>query len=219
MSRELPLKKLVLVPAVLTLAVTLVRLLGELMGGSQLLFNRDAGGPMALVGIVWLIPVFGFYFGWRLAAEGFDSVSPWRTVGVSLLVFALIVALMTILQNSFEVGMPPAIWFANAYSIGIILVARLGWKELWKTLLVYGYAARIPVAVIMLFAILGDWGTHYDVPPRPEFPAMNALARYFLIGFLPQLIFWIGFTLVVGGLFGGFGQALARLLRRPAQAS
>ena len=51
--------KLILVPAVITLAVTLLRLVGELQGWSPALFNREGGGRGALVGIVWLIPVLG----------------------------------------------------------------------------------------------------------------------------------------------------------------
>ncbi len=66
----------------------------------------------------------------------------------------------------------------------------------------------------MFIAILGDWGTHYDVTPVPEFPEMSVLAKFFLIGLLPQLTTWIAFTLVIGGLCGGLGQALALLAER-----
>ena len=51
--------KLILVPAVITLAVTLLRLVGELQGWSPALFNREGRGRGALVGIVCLIPVLG----------------------------------------------------------------------------------------------------------------------------------------------------------------
>ena len=62
--------RLVLVPAVITLAVTLLRLVGELQNWSSTLFNREAGGGGALIGIVWLVPIFGVYFALRLAREG-----------------------------------------------------------------------------------------------------------------------------------------------------
>ena len=61
-SSKLSLTRLVLVPAILTLAVTLLRVAGELLQWSPKLFNRDAGGGGALVGIVLLIPIFGMYF-------------------------------------------------------------------------------------------------------------------------------------------------------------
>jgi hypothetical protein len=58
---DLPLRSLILVPAIITLAVTLLRLAGELLRWSPTFFNREAGGPGAIVGIVWLVPVFGIY--------------------------------------------------------------------------------------------------------------------------------------------------------------
>src|SRR5881409_1708216 len=43
--------RLVRVPALITLGVTLLRLIGELQGWSPALFSRQAGGGGALVGI------------------------------------------------------------------------------------------------------------------------------------------------------------------------
>ena len=60
--------RLILVAAVITLAVTLLRLVGELQQWSSALFNREPGGGGAIVGIVWLVPVFGIYF--RAQARG-----------------------------------------------------------------------------------------------------------------------------------------------------
>ena len=73
----------------------------------------------------------------------------------------------------------------------------------------YGLAARIPVVLVMLAAILGNWGTHYDVPPSPEFPAMAPLAKWFAIGVLPQMSVWIWFTVAVGSLVGIVAGAIA----------
>src|SRR5260370_38288123 len=53
------LKPLILVPAVITLAITLLRLTGEGLEWSPPFFGREAGGAMAIVGIVWLVPVLG----------------------------------------------------------------------------------------------------------------------------------------------------------------
>ena len=72
--------RLILVPALITLAVTLVRLAGELSRWSPSLFNREPGGPGALVGIVWLIPVFGIYFALRLARAGEKPTGVGRTL-------------------------------------------------------------------------------------------------------------------------------------------
>ncbi len=65
--------KLVLWPAAVTLAVTVLRVAGELLDWTPVLFNRAVGGAGALVGIVWLIPVFGIHFGYRLAAQAEGS--------------------------------------------------------------------------------------------------------------------------------------------------
>jgi len=57
---------LIIVPAVITLAVTLLRLTGELMDWSPVLFSKSAGGGGAIIGIAWLVPIFGFYFARQL---------------------------------------------------------------------------------------------------------------------------------------------------------
>ena len=62
----------------------------------------------------------------------------------------------------------------------------------------------------MLAAILGDWGTHYDVPPPGDFPAMSPLAKWFFIGAVPQLTVWILFTVVIGSLSGGIAATFLR---------
>src|SRR5262245_60615924 len=64
---EVDIKRLITVPAIITLAVTLLRLVGEFMNLPSWLANKDAGGPGALIGIAWLAPVFGVYFAMKLA--------------------------------------------------------------------------------------------------------------------------------------------------------
>jgi hypothetical protein len=59
----------------------------------------------------------------------------------------------------------------------------------------------------MLMAMLGDWGTHYELGP-PGYPEMGFLSKYILIALFPQMTFWIMFTMVVGTLFGGIAAAL-----------
>src|SRR5882672_12650128 len=81
--------QLILVPALITLAVTLIRLVGELSRWSPSLFNRNPGGPGALVGIVWLIPVFGVLFALRLAADGQGPPSLAKAFGWTVLAVAV----------------------------------------------------------------------------------------------------------------------------------
>jgi hypothetical protein len=201
--------RLILVPAAITLAVTLLRLVGELQNWSSTLFNRDAGGGGALIGIVWLVPIFGIYFALKLAGQGEGPGAVGRGIGLVLVAFVLLPASAFVGQSA---GMDPngipILLFFVVVAIVATVIAMKAWPELWRVLLAYGLAARIPVAVVMLVAILGDWGTHYDVPPSPEFPAMAPLAKWFWIGFLPQMTVWIAFTVIVGMLFGLIAAAI-----------
>src|SRR3990170_4153445 len=87
---RIPIRDLILVPAVITLVITLLRLVGELMRWSETLFNRSAGGGLAIVGIVWLVPVFGVYFALKLAAMG-ERPRLGQAIGLSAL--GLLIAL------------------------------------------------------------------------------------------------------------------------------
>ncbi|MDE2660247.1 MAG: hypothetical protein OXI45_08555 [Acidobacteriota bacterium] len=139
---------LVRTPVLITLAVTAVRLLGALGGLPDVLVNREAGGAGAIIGIVWLSPIFAVWFGRRHASAG-------------------------------ETG----------------FVAAL------RTNFVYGLGARIPVILIMLFATLGDWGTHYDAYPPDMEATMGLMGQWFWGGFVPQVLFWLVFwTTLLGGL-------------------
>lgn len=206
-ERAVPVKDLVLVPSLITLAITLLRLVGELQNWSPALFSKAPGGGASLVGVSWLIVVFGFYFGWRLARAGHAPASPLKVAGLSLLV-VLAVGLV-----SFAAGTVSQNVFFGVFILGSLaalwLTAGL-WPALWKTLLVYAFAARIPVVLVMLAAILGNWGTHYDVPP-PNFPdTYTPLVKWFLIGLVPQMTIWIYMTVLGGLFFGGLAAALAR---------
>jgi len=202
--------RLILVPAVITLVVTLLRLVGELQNWSSSLFNREAGGGGAVVGIVWLVPIFGIYFALRLVREGTGP-------GKLLRAFGLVIVAMVVLPASGAAagaagldpfGIPTLVIVAVA-SVVAIVVAFVAWPELGRVLIAYGLAARIPVAIVMLIAIFANWGTHYDVPPTPDFPEMAPLVKWFWIGFLPQMTVWIAFTVVVGMLFGLVAVAIA----------
>ena len=217
MSQETSPGKLILVPAVITFGVTLLRLVGELQGWSPALFNREAGGGGALVGISWLVPIFGAWFGWKLAKAG---GSPGR-IGPALLIAILAFALMPGIgfgaikaANLNPQGFGAFGLFVVLAFAGLALGLR-AWPALGKVLLQYALAARVPVILVMLVAMLGNWGTHYDVPP-PNFPEMGTLAKWFAIGVLPQLSIWIWYTVVVGMIFGIAAAAVAG--RRPATA-
>jgi hypothetical protein len=90
-----------------------------------------------------------------------------------------------------------------------ILVARPGWPALWRVLLAYGLAARVPVLIVMFVSIFGGWDTHY-AKPRPDFPAMGAGGLFFWTALLPQFSIWIHLTIAGGMIFG----AIAAVVRK-----
>jgi len=98
-----------------------------------------------------------------------------------------------------------------------IAVARQGWPPLVGTLLRYGLLARLPVTVVILLGILGDWRTHYDTPP-PGLPELGVFARWLAIGVIPQLTLWMAITVVLGQLVALSVAALGRKIRQPAEA-
>jgi hypothetical protein len=208
------LRELVLWPALITLVVTLLRFVGELQGWSPKLFSREAGGAGALVGIVWLIPVFGIYFAWRLCGEGSGPASVARALSLALLAFALNTALGF---GAFSLVKSPVGQLAvfTLTSWLAILIARPAWPALWKVLLAYGLSARIPVILIMLVSIFGGLDTHY-AKPRPDFPPMGKVGLFFWTALLPQLSVWIYLTVVVGLFVGALVAAFAR--RSPDRA-
>ena len=176
--------KLILVPALITLAVTLLRLVGELQGWSPALFNRgDKAWSPALVGIVWLVPVFGAWFGWKLTRAGSGPGSLGRAFGLTLAALAVIPLAAFLAPKAGIV--PEHLWrpnvpvtesltilsvFVVVFFVGIA-IGILAWPALGRTLLAYGLAARIPIALLMLVAMLGNWGTHYDA--RPSYPSIE----------------------------------------------
>jgi hypothetical protein len=208
-DKNVALRDLILVPSVITLAVTLLRLVGELQGWSPRLFNREPGGGGALVGIAWLVFVFGAWFAWKLIDQGHFPEGAFRPLGYGVL--GLLLSLAAVFGAQ-QLGLPfvARLGIFAVASLVALVIAMRGWPALGRVLVAYGLAARIPVIIVMLVAMLGNWGTHYDAPPPdPNFPAMGVLSKWFLIGVVPQLTAWMSFTVVFGMIFGGL-VAIAR---------
>jgi len=219
-SSELNTRKLILVPAIITLIVTILRLVGELNHWAPALFSREAGGGGAIVGISWLPIIFGIYFGLKLAHSGHGPGSGWKSAGYSLLAL-VVIALAFIAATVLTGGSPVAQLVAGVVgSLLALFVLSKGWSEMYRTLLAYAFAARIPVVLVMLVAILGDWGTHYDVLPPGVPTGMAPFVKWLVIGVVPQMTFWIAFTVLVGNLFGSVAVALAgKSSKQAAQAA
>jgi hypothetical protein len=201
-------RRLIIVPALITLAVTLLRLAGELQRWSPKLFSREAGGAGAIIGIVWLVPIFAIYFALKLNRAGRGPSSRGRAIRFALAaVVTEFVFIFAVSKLSPAIGV--TIVVINVASLIPLWIAYRGWTELGKVQVAYGLAARIPVAVLMFVAMAANWGTHYELGP-PGLPQMSLVSKWVLIGLLPQLSFWIAFTAIVGLLFG----SLALLFQR-----
>ena len=215
--------RLVLWPALATLAVTLLRLVGELRGWSPEYWSRLPGGGLSSLGIVWLIPVFGFYFGWRLQALGERPSSALQAALQPPLAGLLLGAAALVLARMRAAGhMAPLSWSAwlGLWAVIAVITAAaslLAWPALARVLLAYALAARAPVAALMALAMARGWGTHYDALP-PGFPRLPLLPRWLWLGLLPQLTIWVAVTLAAGVASGTLGALASSQLARIRRA-
>jgi len=200
--------RLILVPLIMTLAITFLRLEGELHHWSSILFARSAGGAGAIVGIAWLPFIFGPYFAAKLTAAGAGPSSSGKVI-----LYAVIGLVVTMLAVASESN--PGALTGRALA-GILMIVAAGmiqfisWGTLARTLLAYGFGARVPVAIVMFYAIAGGWGTHYDALPPGYAGPTDFMGRYIAIGLVPQFIFWIAYTMIIGALAAGVYLAIAR---------
>jgi hypothetical protein len=196
--------RLILVPAIVTLAITLLRLIGELQGWSPFLFNKAPGGGFALVGISWLPIIFGPYFAWKVAVAGAGPSGMGKAFGMAGLAIVVLVLGSVVLFFGFSKRMVVVALLGGLIQLGSAFVARIGWRALGNTLLAYAFAARIPVVVVMYIAMSAKggagWGTHYDV--APGFTVTSLAQKFFELSVIPQMGLWIGYTVIFGTLFG-----------------
>jgi uncharacterized membrane protein len=207
---------LILVPSLVTLAVTMIRVAGEMLHGPELLFNRESGA----VGITWLAFLVAVYFAVRLQNAGEGPARPGRAVALTALSLGVAIGGNLLL---FPVGQGKGNGLALAGGMAICIaslyVMRAGWPAYGNAMIAYAVAARVPVAVISLAAVYGSWGTHYDTGPSDMrmYVWPNWVEKWVGIALLPQIFFWIPFTVSFCGLFGAVTAAL-RKRRAPAPA-
>ena len=85
-TNGIDIKKLITVPAIITAAVTIARLLAEFGDLPSWLANKEAGGPGAVIGIVWLVPIFAVYFATKLVGA---SGTFWKNLAKTLFYYGL----------------------------------------------------------------------------------------------------------------------------------
>jgi len=166
-----------------------------------------------LLGITWLPIPFGMYFALRLTRTPRSRPSTGRVLGASGAGVVLAWVGLYVLPPLARVPFPRVLLVMWAGMAAAAAVQWLGWPDLARVLLVYGLAARIPVVVVMLLAMRGGWGTHYDYVGIGAALAMHLWPRFLWLALFPQLVFWVGFTVVLGSLAGGLALVLDSAVR------
>lgn len=195
----------VLVAGVITLAVSLLRLYGELHGESlglpPWLVSKAAGGALSPVGIAWLVPIFGFWFGRRLAANGKRPAHAGKAILWCLLGIPVTAGVFVLAGQVFR-DSPVQAWVIGIGMPLASLAALKAWRAAWLVNLCYAVLARIPVLVIQHKAVQGGWDTHYAKGPRPDMTPEQIESALMLA----QVSFWpFAFTTIVGGVFAALG--------------
>lgn len=200
---------LVLVASFLTLLLTIVRTLGEALHWHAAWFPAAPGGAMSLIGIVWLVPVFGFLFG-RRAAQAGSRPAFLAAFAVPLLGLAAIIAAIgwigTKLQGqALYDGMSTLFCVAPA----VALLGLFVWPRVFVVTLAYGLLARAPVAVVQWLDLTQGWGTHYGMM-HPSLPADLTLDAKLWLATLAQFGLWVPFTILAGTSCAALGAATVR---------
>lgn len=201
------------VPALITLAVTVLRLVGELQHWSPKFFSTEPGGGAAVVGVSWLPIIFGPYFAVKLANAGDGPASNGKAIGLALASLPVLVLGGFLLFQGYSNGRAVLTLVGFAVMLFAALVARAGWRALGSTLIGYAFAARIPVLIVMFLAMKQGWATHYSAID-PRLASAPFWKQFVEEALLPQMLMWVGFTVVVGSIFGTVAAAVAR--RKPA---
>jgi len=191
--------RLIAVPAFISIGVTALRLVGELLHWPKPLVNSDVCGK-AILGVVWLVPIFAIYFAVKLFHGG---NAPQRFVWPMVLVISALALKLagTFLMESHGMTYAPRLSLNFIVTLIGLVLSALAWPALSKALLVYGYLSRIPIAIVQYLAMRGHWGTHYDALD-PGFPPIGFWPTFLRVSFVPNIFFMEAYTVIVGALVG-----------------
>lgn len=198
----------ILVAALITLVVTGLRVVGEIEAWDERWFSREVGGGASPIGISWLPIVFGIWFGRRLGKQGRGPSSRVRAILLPLIGFLLVPASWYVAAKVLGLSVTASMYaFCGAAWVGALL-SMAAWPALFGANLIYGVLARLPVIAVTWLAVAQGWNVHY-VKLTSDMAQMtgNELAMFLSVA---QVGFWIPYTIMVGGFFGGLWAALTR---------
>jgi hypothetical protein len=191
--------RLIAIPAVISIAVTALRLVGEVLHWPKPLVNSNVCGK-AILGVIWLVPIFGIYFAVRLFHAGDTPRRFSRPLLLAISGLALKLA-GTFVMESHGMRYAPRLSINFIVTVIGVILSAIAWPTLAKALLAYGYLSRIPVGVVQYLAMRGHWGTHYDALD-PGFPPIGFWATFLHVSFVPNIFFMEAYTVIVGALVG-----------------
>ena len=208
---------MILIPAIITLLVTVLRLVGELQGWNDQVFSNVAPGgeqKPGFMGIAYLVPIFGLWFGFKLRRSTGQPPHIGKAalrflIGAVVLIGGFMACMgleLITLPNKEAPGQPTGLMY-SIILIGVTAILLLSaWPKLAITLLLYGLMARIPIVIITYLAIDNGWDSHHV--KLPVGTVLLDEAERFTYLAMPQMTFWLIFTMLVGGLFGCLGAKL-----------
>lgn len=199
---------LVAVATFLTLVVTVVRTVGEFQGWDPRWFASDPGPMSGLFDIVWLVPVFGFLFGRRLAQAG--SQAPFvAAFFVPMFAWVCLVSVggyaVSVLEGDRLLEVAQWILYGGPL---LLLSALFAWPKAFVTNLLYAVLARLPVAMIQYLDVENGWQTHYGKLP-PRLPALGVDERQWWLAMI-ECGFWLPFTVLLASGAAAVGGATVR---------
>jgi hypothetical protein len=199
---------LLLFAAGLTLGVTVLRVVGELQGWDPRWFPSEGGGKPSPVGILWLVPVFGFLFGRRLAQAGAKPAFVASFFVPMFGVGALVAAGIWVYSHSTGPELEERARYL-AYGGGLVaLLGLFSWPRAFCVLLCYAILARAPVALVQYLDVENGWQTHYGRVP-PVLVGLESTRRLWFLT-LVQAGFWVPLTILLGGGCAAAGAATVR---------
>ena len=131
----------------------------------------------------------------------------WRDAFRMALPPALVALAVTLLRLAGELRGWSEAWFSRATS-GLVPTGAVSWPALGRVLFAYGLLSRGVVALVMFLAMRGRWGTHYDYADMPRVLELPFGTAYLMFAFIPQLVFWLAYTIVLGMVAGTLVAAL-----------